>query len=149
MACCDLATGKRLHYIPKLRSDALVAGKGKGKAKMVADDAAGHTDEVLTLALSGDGKYLVSGGQDRRVCVWDISEDENQKNSQESISYVKAFSGHKDTIVVGACFYVAKESKDSLLHRACRSENLQTICILLPLTEPFEYLIYLPASWVM
>jgi ribosomal RNA-processing protein 9 len=37
---------------------------------------AGHFDEVMACAVSRDGKFLVSGGKDRIVRVWDIH---NQK----------------------------------------------------------------------
>ena len=36
----------------------------------------GHYDEPLCLAVSPNGKYLVSGGKDRIVRIWDIH---NQK----------------------------------------------------------------------
>lgn len=55
----------------------------------------GHMDEVLALALSSDGKYLASGGKDRRVCVWDA----------EKFEWIKTFKGpmcHKDTISVSS-----------------------------------------------
>ena len=32
----------------------------------------GHNDEILCQAISPNGKYLVSGGKDRIVRVWDI-----------------------------------------------------------------------------
>lgn len=50
----------------------------------------GHTDEVLALAVSGDGRYLASAGKDRRVGVWDV----------EKAEWVKGFGGHRDTISV-------------------------------------------------
>jgi WD40 repeat protein len=37
---------------------------------------AGHFDEVSTLAISPNGKYMISGGKDRIVRIWDIH---NQK----------------------------------------------------------------------
>lgn len=49
---------------------------------------AGHFDEVCTFAISPNGKYLVSGGKDRIVRVWDIH---NQKQ-------IQTFLGHRDTI---------------------------------------------------
>lgn len=64
--------------------------KDKGKGKARRGDVNGHTDEVLALALSGDGKYLASGGKDRKVGVWDVEKEE----------WVKGFGGHKDTVSV-------------------------------------------------
>lgn len=58
----------------------------------------GHGDEVLSVAVSGDGKWLVSGGRDRRVCVWDISGEEG--SGEGKMVWVKAFGGHKDSVVV-------------------------------------------------
>ncbi|KAF9492701.1 WD40 repeat-like protein [Pleurotus eryngii] len=81
----DMTTGKKLATLFKVRSN----GKGKGKAP--AGDVKGHTDEVLALALSSDGKYLVSGGRDRRVVVWDA----------ETAEWIKCFTGpmsHRDAV---------------------------------------------------
>ncbi|KZV62150.1 WD40 repeat-like protein [Peniophora sp. CONT] len=78
----DLRTGERLSTFPKIRVDT----KGKGKAR--ADDVQGHTDEVLSLALSEGARYLASAGKDRRVGVWDVEKGE----------WVKGFGGHRDTI---------------------------------------------------
>ena len=88
----DLSTGKKLttkYKIRPLNSDKKVKGK-------VASDQGikGHTDEVLSLALSGDEKLLASAGRDGRVCIWDA----------ETCEWVKAFSGqlgHKDAVSVG------------------------------------------------
>lgn len=87
----DLSTGKKLttnYKIRPLNTDR----KGKGKATL-DPDIKGHTDEVLSLALSGDEKLLASAGRDKRVCVWDT----------ETCEWVKAFSGHlghKDAVSV-------------------------------------------------
>lgn len=86
----DLSTGSKLSIFHKVRPP-LKQSKGKHKAQ--AHDLVevkGHTDEVLALALSGDGKYLASGGKDRRVGVWDV----------EKGVWVKGFAGHKDLISV-------------------------------------------------
>jgi WD40 repeat protein len=50
----------------------------------------GHFDEVLACAVSPSGKYLVSGGKDRVIRVWDIH------NQQQ----IQTFLGHRDSITV-------------------------------------------------
>ncbi|KAL8276387.1 hypothetical protein RQP46_011232 [Phenoliferia psychrophenolica] len=62
--------------------------EGKGKAK--AFDAGGHTDEVLSLALSHDGKVLASGGKDKVVGVWNVE--------GESGKWLRGLGGHKDKV---------------------------------------------------
>ena len=32
----------------------------------------GHSDEVYTVAISPDGKYIVSGSRDMSIKVWDL-----------------------------------------------------------------------------
>ena len=89
----DLSTGKKITTKYKIRPPN-TDKKGKGKASSSSNqDVKGHTDEVLSLALSGDEKVLASAGRDRRVCVWDT----------ETCEWVKAFSGHlghKDAVSV-------------------------------------------------
>ncbi|TFK53250.1 WD40 repeat-like protein [Heliocybe sulcata] len=79
----DLRTGKKVKVFYKVAKS-----KGKGKEKAGEGEVQGHTDEVLALAMSGDGRYLVSGGRDRRVVVWDAQKGE----------WVRSFGGHKDAI---------------------------------------------------
>ena len=81
----DLRTGKKL-------STAYKQKRAKGKQKADPD---GHTDEIWTLALSSDGKYLASGGKDRIIGVWNVE-------NQDGISWVKGFTGHRDSISVSA-----------------------------------------------
>ncbi|RXW18692.1 hypothetical protein EST38_g7159 [Candolleomyces aberdarensis] len=79
----DLSSGKKLATFYKIRPTS--DQKGKGKAKEAPDASIqGHTDEVYSLAISGDGKLLASAGADRRVGVWDVEKGE----------WVKGFSGH-------------------------------------------------------
>ena len=86
----DMYTGKKVHTFYKVRPPKDV--KGKGKAMVDIADVEGHTDEVWALALSPDGRLLVSGGKDRRIGVWDVEKNE----------WVKGFSGHRDSISVSA-----------------------------------------------
>eukprot|EP00741_Cyanophora_paradoxa_P015542 tig00020902_g15003.t1 len=44
-----------------------------GPTKVFADKKA-HTDGVLALAVSADGRLLATGGRDRLVCVWRLDE---------------------------------------------------------------------------
>jgi len=86
----DLTTGKRLATFYKLRPS---SSSDKGKGRATDDETKGHTNEVLALSLSSDGKYLASAGKDCKLCVWDVEKGE----------WIKAFSGklgHKDTISV-------------------------------------------------
>lgn len=98
----DIPSGRRLATFYKIKpslssNNSQSNGKGKGKAKVIgttATDVKGHSNEVLALALSSDGKYLVSGGRDRRLVVWDAEKGE----------WIKTFQGpmnHKDAISVG------------------------------------------------
>ncbi|CAK5265719.1 unnamed protein product [Mycena citricolor] len=86
----DLAKGSRVATFHKIRPSAPQTKKGKGKG--VPDgELEGHTDDVLALALSSDGKYLASAGKDRRVGVWDAEKD----------VWIKSFVaqvGHKDIV---------------------------------------------------
>jgi WD40 repeat protein len=43
-----------------------------------------HNDEVTALALSADGKRLVSGGTDRHIHIWDIDEDNKRLRTLEA-----------------------------------------------------------------
>ncbi|RPD58341.1 WD40 repeat-like protein [Lentinus tigrinus ALCF2SS1-7] len=83
----DLHTGRQVHIFHKSRPDK-GKGKGRGKGTGSTDELHGHTDEVWALAVSPDGKYLASGGKDRRVGVWDVEKNE----------WVKGFGGHRDCI---------------------------------------------------
>ncbi|KAG7451535.1 WD40 repeat-like protein [Guyanagaster necrorhizus] len=84
----DLISKKKAAMFHSIR----VQTKGKGKVQTSGgEEVKGHTDEVLTLALSDDGKYLASGGKDRRLGVWDA----------ENAQWIRGFIGpmcHKDTI---------------------------------------------------
>lgn len=95
----DLSTGKKMATKYKIRPpNADKKGKGKASSSSSSNQDViikGHTDEVLSLALSGDEKLLASAGRDRRVCVWDT----------ETCEWVKAFSGHlghKDVVSVSS-----------------------------------------------
>ena len=64
--------------------------KSKGKTSLLQQDVEGHLDEVWALALSPDGRWLASGGKDRRVGVWDVHGER----------WVKSIGKHKDCVSV-------------------------------------------------
>lgn len=68
--------------------------KKDAKGKLRDDHIQGHRDELWSIAVSSDGKYLASGGKDRRIGIWDL-----QKGS-----WIKGFPGHKDSISVSKRF---------------------------------------------
>ncbi|CAM9572875.1 unnamed protein product [Ectocarpus fasciculatus] len=74
----DVETGKRVTMLPHWRK--LPGGK--------VPSVKAHSKEVLTLAVSGDGRYLASGGRDRLINVWDCRTD----------TVVETFRGHQDTV---------------------------------------------------
>jgi WD40 repeat protein len=51
---------------------------------------AGHLDDVLSMAISGDGKFLATGGGDKRICIWNTSE----------MTHLKTFTQHRGAIMV-------------------------------------------------
>ncbi|SPO24147.1 related to RRP9 - protein associated with the U3 small nucleolar RNA [Ustilago trichophora] len=61
----------------------------------------GHTDELYTLSLSSDGTHLASGGADKRICIWSVSQPCSE-------SFVKTLSGHKDSIS-SVCFRLGSQ----------------------------------------
>ena len=50
----------------------------------------GHTDNILSMAISGDGKFLATGGNDKRICVWNTS----------TMTHLKLFTQHRGPVIV-------------------------------------------------
>uniref|UniRef100_A0A7S2WJG3 Uncharacterized protein n=1 Tax=Mucochytrium quahogii TaxID=96639 RepID=A0A7S2WJG3_9STRA len=83
----DVETGKKLAKYP-----------GQPATKSIsADKIKGHHDEVLSMSLSSDGRYLASGGRDKVVRIWDVRTD----------SEIDAFQGHQGA-VSGLAFQLGK-----------------------------------------
>ncbi len=53
----------------------------------------GHTDEIASVDISPNGKYLISGSWDDKVILWDI----------ETGNEIRSFNGHKSDIL-SVCF---------------------------------------------
>ncbi|KAG0179415.1 hypothetical protein DFQ29_002136 [Apophysomyces sp. BC1021] len=70
----DTNSMKKLHTFP---------GGRKG-----VKDYVGHTDHILSLAISSDNQYLASGGRDKLINIWSVKDN----------AHVVAFTQHKDAI---------------------------------------------------
>lgn len=76
--------------------DAGKTSKGKGKASTV-QAVGGHKGEILCLTASEDGRYLLSGGRDKMIGVWEIG---GKGVEEGSVRWLKALGGHKDAVTV-------------------------------------------------
>ncbi|KAG9284202.1 hypothetical protein G9A89_002863 [Geosiphon pyriformis] len=72
----DLNTGRKLNVLPGGRKE--------------LKDYDGHTQAVLSLALSSDGRYLVSGGKDKKINSW-VEKD-------NKLTLMHCFKQHKDDV---------------------------------------------------
>ena len=61
----------------------------KGNKNKAQDNAyQGHVDHILTVAASADGKFVVTGGRDRRIIVWDATD----------LKPLRSFTQHRDAV---------------------------------------------------
>ncbi len=72
---------------PKKRPEQLAFVRGD-KKKAKDNNYKGHTDSILTVAASSDGKFVVTGGADRRIIVWDTTD----------LKPLRVFSHHRDAV---------------------------------------------------
>ncbi len=62
----------------------------------------GHTDSVFSLAITPNGEYIVSGGGDKTIKLWDI-------NSGKCIKTLDGHSENVSKLEDGAYFYTIKD----------------------------------------
>lgn len=61
----------------------------RGEERKAKDNSyQGHTDAILTVAASQDGKFVVTGGKDRKIIVWDT----------HTLNPLRVFSQHRDAV---------------------------------------------------
>ncbi|KAI9848683.1 MAG: pre-rRNA processing protein [Sclerophora amabilis] len=71
----------------------------------------GHTSQILSVAASSDGKYVVTGGLDRRLIMWDASD----------LTPLKVFTQHRDAITA-----LAFHRSTNTLFSASRDRTIKT-----------------------
>lgn len=72
---------------PKRKPEQILYVRGdKSKAKETSYQ--GHTDTILAVAASQDGKFVVTGGKDRKIIVWDTA----------TFKPLRVFSHHRDAV---------------------------------------------------
>lgn len=54
-------------------------------------DPNGHSDTIMAMDISFDGKYLITAGRDMTIKIWNLL----------SLKYENTLEGHKDTVYVG------------------------------------------------
>lgn len=71
---------------------------GEGKPKIVAryrgakkseENHEGHIDDILCVAVSGSGKFVATGGKDKRLVIWD----------PETLKPLKVFRQHRGSVM--------------------------------------------------
>ncbi|KAI1131951.1 WD40 repeat-like protein [Nemania abortiva] len=71
---------------PRKRPQRLALVKGR-HTKASDRNFKGHVGQILCVAASDDGKYVVTGGDDKRIVVWD-----------SNLKPLKVFTHHRDTV---------------------------------------------------
>jgi ribosomal RNA-processing protein 9 len=72
---------------PRRRPEKVASTRGD-KKKAKNNKYQGHVDAILTVAASQDGKFVVTGGRDRRIIVWNA----------EDLKPLKVFTQHRDAV---------------------------------------------------
>ena len=60
----------------------------RGQRKPGSPDYMGHIDHILTVAASEDGRFVVTGGRDRRIVVWNAAD----------LKPLRMFTQHRDAV---------------------------------------------------
>ncbi|KAH8693612.1 small nucleolar ribonucleoprotein complex subunit [Talaromyces proteolyticus] len=90
--------------------------KGLRKARP-SGDVQGHTGNILTVAVSPSGKFVATGGQDKKLIIWDA----------ETLTPMKTFTQHRDA-VSGLSFtrHISTHSSGEQLFSASFDRTIKT-----------------------
>jgi len=103
------ADGKQIASSGGQGENAPATGKATGDIVRVWDVETGsqllslaeHTDAVLSLAWSPDGKYIASGGEDRTICVWDSASGRRRLLLDKLDGIVQSIAFSPDSALLG------------------------------------------------
>lgn len=88
--CTPISTQGKATKKPQIRKRPRQAAYAKGNKNKAHDNAyQGHVDQILTVAASSDGKFVVTGGRDRRIIVWDATD----------LKPLRVFTQHRDAVL--------------------------------------------------
>lgn len=73
---------------PPKKKPTLLASVRGDKRKSKVSSFMGHTDAIICVAASQDGKFVVTGGVDRKIVVWNA----------ETLRPIRVFSQHRDAV---------------------------------------------------
>ncbi|KAH8650912.1 WD40-repeat-containing domain protein [Tricladium varicosporioides] len=73
---------------PPKRKPVQVSFTRGNKSKSKSPSYQGHTSPILTVAASQDGKFVVTGGTDRKIIVWEAS----------TLEPLRVFTQHRDAV---------------------------------------------------
>jgi WD40 repeat protein len=113
----------------------------KGKEKQGSGQ--GHKGSIYCLAASEDGKYVVTGGKDKLVGVWEVQPGSStplprrakvsakkrkakQKAGDGSVKWVRGLLGHKDAVTVSISCRIRKPGWLTMLCRGLSSVGINT-----------------------
>jgi len=73
---------------PKRKSEQVAFVRGDRRKAKDFETFQGHVDTILCVAASQDGKFVATGGKDRRIVIWDAA----------TLKCLKVFSQHRDSV---------------------------------------------------
>lgn len=93
------------------------SSNNKGKAKQTSTASSGHKGSIYCIAASEDGRYVVTGGKDKMVGVWEVQPGSStaiprrasakakkrrsgKKSGDGGVQWVRGLMGHKDSVTV-------------------------------------------------
>lgn len=79
--------------------------------KLIDNIKASHSDSILSISFSTDGKYIASGSRDRSIKIWEVS-------TKKCVHTLNGVEGHSDNVWVilfsGDGKYIASGSSDGV-----------------------------------